>query len=78
MPGLIVRRPDHSPKARLANLRQTSRRQLRAKEKRLSFKRVRVVFRSMVVMTPHEPWVSDSELKARRARNLMEDNPTSG
>ena len=75
---LVHRRPGVSLKPKLAGLRRASTSKLRVEEKRQTFVRARVAFASIVVTTPHRPWVSESEVRARRARSLMEDNPTSG
>jgi hypothetical protein len=64
--AVVHRRPDVSLKSALAQRRGAPKR------------KPRVAFASMVITTPHRPWVSESELEARRARTLMEDNPTSG
>ena len=50
----------------------------RVETRRVTFVQGRVSFASFVITTPHWPWVSESELAARRARSLMEDNPTAG
>ncbi len=44
----------------------------------MTFVQARVAFARFVVTAPQRPWVSDSELEARRARSLMEDNPAAG
>ncbi len=75
---LVHRRPDVSLKSRLASLRVASAKKLRLEEKRVTFVRAQVVFASVVMMTPQKPWVTEGEIRARRSRNLMEDNPASG
>jgi hypothetical protein len=47
-------------------------------QRRVTFLRARVALWSVVVPTPSGPWLTETELKARRARNLLEDNPASG
>ncbi len=74
---IVHRRPD-GLKAALAKLRRAYAGRSRAAERRVTMVRVRVAFRSMVVTTPHRPWLSESEVRARRARTLLEDNPASG
>jgi len=37
-----------------------------------------IAFARMVATTPHPPWVTEEPIKARRPRNLLEDNPASG
>ena len=68
---IVHRRPDAALKAHVANLRL-------AAAKRWRIERTRVEFTKFVMTTPHRPWVTEDELKARRPRHLLEDNPCSG
>ena len=75
---IVHRRRDVSLKSALAKTRDAPTNRLRVEQKRETSVRARVVFARFVITTPHRPWVSESELKARRARTLMEDNPAAG
>ena len=44
----------------------------------LRLEEMRVAFAGMVATTPYPPWVTEEAVKARRPRNLLEDNPASG
>ena len=50
----------------------------RLEETRVALVRMRVEYARMVATTPHSPWVTEEAAKARRPRNLLEDNPASG
>ena len=63
--------------AQVASLRLASVNKRRREDKRVALIRMRVAFARMVATTPHPPWVTEA-VKARRPRNLMEDNPASG
>jgi hypothetical protein len=76
--AVVHRRPDVSLKSALAQLRGAPKQRPCVEQRRVTWVQARVVFASMVITTPHRPWVSESELEAQRARTLMEDNPTSG
>jgi len=65
-------------KAQVANLRLASVNKWRLEEKRVALIRMRVAVARMVATTPHPPWVTEGAVKARRPRDLMEDNPASG
>ena len=78
VPVIVHRRPDVSLKSALAKMRPRRQRSRASRQRRVTFGAARVAFASMVVTTPHRPWVSESEVKARRVRSLMEDNPASG
>lgn len=47
-------------------------------ETRVARAGMRVAFARMVATTRHPPWVTEESVKARRPRNLLEDNPASG
>jgi hypothetical protein len=68
---IVHRPPDVALKAQLTNLRV-------AAVKRWRIERTRVELTKFVMTTPHRPWVTEDELKARRPRHLLEDNPCSG
>ena len=74
---VVHRRPDASLTENLANLRAAPERLLGVK-RHVTFVLARFDFASMVATTPHWPWVTEREAKARRVRNLIEDNPASG
>ena len=75
---IVHRRPDVSLKSAVAKIRPAPKKRPRVEQRRVTLAPARVAFASMVVTTPHRPWVSESEVKARRVRSLMEDNPASG
>ncbi len=62
-------RPDVSLKARVAHLHL-------AEKWSLTVRRVTAV--RMSAAASQRPWMTESEVKARRVRNLMNDNPASG
>ena len=68
---IVHRRPDAALKAHVANLSL-------AAAKIWKIERTRVELMKFVMTTPHRPWVTENELKARRPRHLLEDNPCSG
>ena len=68
---IVHRPPDAALKAHLKNL-------CVAAAKRWRIERTRVELTKFVITTPHRPWVTEDELKARRPRHLLEDNPCSG
>jgi len=76
--SFVHRRPDGWLSAKVTSLRRESARGSQVEEKRSTLMWARVAIAGMVVTTPHPPWASESELKARRERSLMEDNPASG
>jgi hypothetical protein len=82
----IVHRHDAWLKARVAHGRANEHadgrlapvKTRRLKERRVAFVWTRVAFARIITTTPHWPWVSEHDLKARRSRHLLQDNPTSG
>jgi hypothetical protein len=64
-------RPDLLLKARIAHLHLPT-------TKAWSLTVGRVTVMRMPDTAPPRPWMSDTEVKARSVRNLMNDNPASG
>ena len=77
VPVIIHQRPDLTLKSALAKFRRASEKRS-GRDRRVAFVRARVAFASMAITTPQRPWLTETEVKARHARNLIEDNPTSG
>ena len=67
--AILHGRPDVSLKARVAHLHL-------AEKWSLTVKRVTAV--RMSAAASQRPWMTETEVKARRVRNLMNDNPASG
>ena len=76
--AVVHRQPAVTLKAQVASWRLASGERSRLDEKRVALVRTRVAFARMVATTPHPPWVTEEAVKARRPRNLLEDNPASG
>ena len=68
---LVHGRPGLLLKARIAHLHLPT-----TKTWSLAVRRVAVM--RMPDAAPPRPWMSETEVKARRVRNLMNDNPASG
>ena len=71
-------RPEAPPKSAFAERQRAAAKGPLLMQRRVTFLRARVALWSVVVPTPSGPWLTETELKARRARNLLEDNPASG
>ena len=80
MSGRVVvhRQLGVSLKEQVASWRLASVEIWRLEETRVALVRMRVAFARMVATTPHPPWMPEDAVKARRPRNLLEDNPASG
>ena len=50
----------------------------RLEVKGVALVKTRVAFARMVATRPHPRWVTEEAVKARRPRDLLEDNPASG
>jgi hypothetical protein len=66
------------PLAQIGNLRLASVDKWRLEDKRVALVRMRIAFARIVATPPHPPRVTEEAIKARRPRNLLEDNPASG
>jgi len=75
---IVLRQPAVSPKAQVVGWRLASMEIWRLQETCAALVRMRVAFARMVATTPHPPWMPEDAVKARRPRNLLEDNPASG
>jgi len=73
---IVHRRPDAALKAHVADLRLAAAKRWRIERTRVEL--TKFVMTKFVMTTPHRPWVTEHELKARRPRHLLEDNPCSG
>ncbi len=69
--AIFLGRPDVLLKARVANLHL-------AEKWSLTVERVTAVRMRMPAAAAQRPWMTETEVKAKRVRNLMNDNPTSG
>jgi hypothetical protein len=68
--AIVHWRPDVSLKAHVENLRLASTTKWRLTVKRVASMRAPAA--------AQRPWMTETEAKARRVRNLMNDNPSSG